>query len=104
MLSVINKYTNKDKERLIKALFKYYDMIIINQENPEVVAVTCVDKYYIRIFKYAFDQLTSTEQETIMFTISDMSEMEILEKGYSRSTYYRIRSHAMSKFLNCLHS
>lgn len=98
-----------DKEKLIKYLFIRLQQNKIKEMNHTFIVNETIEPMLLpfQIYKEAIESalksLDEEELRVMCHEFIDHSPKYWWREYYSRATYYRIKSKAMTKFLNCLH-
>lgn len=99
----MNNYTFEELIILGKYHFKYYRAYLkkknFNQLKP--ISLECAYAYSIQS---SIEQLSQDERRILMSEYIDCVEKNWWMEYFSKTSYYRIKRRALSRFIHCLHN
>lgn len=99
----MNNYTFEELIILVKYHFKYYRSYLkkknFNQFKP--INLECAYAYSIQS---SIEQLTKDERRILLSEYIDCVEKNWWMEYFSKTSYYRIKRRALSRFIHCLHN
>ncbi len=105
------KLSIQQKEQILEYLMKCYRKSANRMKRFEECDVVsenkaeyCYDKTTVMLVEAAMEEIGIEERRIIEHDYMHPKENQWYLEFYTRSTYYRIRSRAIDKFLRCLHA
>lgn len=99
----MKNYTFKELIILVTYHCKYYRTYLKKQHfyRLDTIPLECAYAYSIQSI---FEQLTHDERRILMSEYIDCVEKNWWMEYFSKTSYYRIKRRALSRFIDCLHN
>lgn len=99
----MNNYTFKELNILSQYHFKYYRSFLKRKEYNQAkkLPLECAYAYTIQ---YSIDQLNEDERRILVTEFIDGKHNNWWMEYFSKTSYYRIKRNALTRFIHCLHN
>jgi hypothetical protein len=99
----MNNYTFEELIILGRYHFKYYRSYLKKKNFNQLKSITLECAYAYSI-QSSIEQLTHDERRILMSEYIDCVEKNWWMEYFSKTSYYRIKRRALSRFIHCLHN